>query len=284
MMTIAIASFKETLRKKILLLIGILTLVYLLLFGFIIYHAVKDINQWDSGNNLKIYMMASQTVSILGFYFSSMLVAFLTIMASIGSVSSEIENGVIHSAITRPIKRMDYILGKYLGLAALIILYSVFLYTSVVLICILLQLPVMKMLGIPPLLKGLLFFILQPIAILSLSIFGSVRFKTTVNGIVVIALYILGAIGGMMEQIGTAIENTNLINWGIFSSLLAPFDVIYHQMLDAVFSDAGLANPMFAMSGMQGNTPSRWMMVYIFVYIVGLTALAVRRFEKRDIG
>ncbi len=284
MMTIAIASFKETLRKKILLLIGILTLVYLVLFGFIIYHAVKDINQWDSGNNLKIYMMASQTVSILGFYFSSMLVAFLTIMASIGSVSSEIENGVIHSVITRPIKRMDYILGKYLGLAALIILYSVFLYTSVVLICILLQLPVMKMLGIPPLLKGLLFFILQPIAILSLSIFGSVRFKTTVNGIVVIALYILGAIGGMMEQIGTAIENTNLINWGIFSSLLAPFDVIYHQMLDAVFSDAGLANPMFAMSGMQGNTPSQWMMVYIFVYIIGLTALAVRRFEKRDIG
>ncbi|MCG8498810.1 MAG: ABC transporter permease [Firmicutes bacterium] len=284
MMTIAVASFKETLRKKILLLIGILTLVYLVLFGFIIYHAVKDINQWDSGNNLKIYMMASQTVSILGFYFSSMLVAFLTIMASIGSVSSEIENGVIHSVITRPIKRMDYILGKYLGLAALIILYSVFLYTSVVLICILLQLPVMKMLGIPPLLKGLLFFILQPIAILSLSIFGSVRFKTTVNGIVVIALYILGAIGGMMEQIGTAIENTNLINWGIFSSLLAPFDVIYHQMLDAVFSDAGLANPMFAMSGMQGNTPSQWMMVYIFVYIIGLTALAVRRFEKRDIG
>ena len=284
MMTIAIASFKETLRKKILLLIGILTLVYLVLFGFIIYHAVKDINQWDSGNNLKIYMMASQTVSILGFYFSSMLVAFLTIMASIGSVSSEIENGVIHSVITRPIKRMDYILGKYLGLAALIILYSVFLYTSVVLICVVLQLPVMKMLGIPPLLKGLLFFILQPIAILSLSIFGSVRFKTTVNGIVVIALYILGAIGGMMEQIGTAIENANLINWGIFSSLLAPFDVIYHQMLDAVFSDAGLANPMFAMSGMQGNTPSQWMMVYIFVYIIGLTALAVRRFEKRDIG
>ena len=278
MMTIAIASFKETLRKKILLLIGILTLVYLVLFGFIIYHAVKDISQWDSGNNLKIYMMASQTVSILGFYFSSMLVAFLTIMASIGSVSSEIENGVIHSVITRPIKRMDYILGKYLGLAALIILYSVFLYTSVVLICVVLQLPVMKMLGIPPLLKGLLFFILQPIAILSLSIFGSVRFKTTVNGIVVIALYILGAIGGMMEQIGTAIENTNLINWGIFSS------VIYHQMLDAVFSDAGLANPMFAMSGMQGNTPSQWMMVYIFVYIIGLTALAVRRFEKRDIG
>ncbi len=76
-----------------------------------------------------MYEFVVSFVSVPGFYFSSMLVAFLAIMSSIGAVSSEIESGVIHGVITKPVKRLEYVLGKYLGLAALLTAYSIFLWS-----------------------------------------------------------------------------------------------------------------------------------------------------------
>lgn len=284
MITIALASFKEALKKKIIILVGLLTVIYLVLFGIITYYVVKDLSQWNGGGSINGFLMASQVVSVLGFYFSSMLVAFLTIMASISSISSEIESGLLHSIITRPIRRSEYVLGKYIGLAALVVCYSVFLYVSVLAICTVLKLPSLNSISIGSLGKGLLFFILQPIAILSLSIFGNVSFKTITNGIFVISVYVLGLIGSMMEQIGSLMKNGNLINWGIFSSLISPFDVIYRQMLTSIYSTVGITNPLFGPNTLTNTTPSKWMMIYIFVYIVGLALLAVKKFQRKDIG
>jgi ABC-type transport system involved in multi-copper enzyme maturation permease subunit len=75
-------------------------------------------------------------------------------MSSIGAVSSEIENGTIHSIITKPIKRRDYILGKYLGLALLVSAYSVMLYFSVLSICFFARLPLFTGLDAASILKG----------------------------------------------------------------------------------------------------------------------------------
>lgn len=284
MIAIAFASFKETLRKRIFLLVGILTLIYLILFGLIIHYSIKDMADWKAQNSTGVYIMVSQIVSMLGFYFSSMLVAFLTIMASVGSVSSEIESGVIHSIITRPIKRTEYILGKYLGLGILVTAYSILLYASVFLVCYILKMPVIAATSLTNILNGLGYFILQPVAILSLSVWGSARFKTLTNGIVVIGIYILGLIGGFMEQIGSALNKPDLVNWGIFSSLISPFDVIYRKLTSTIFPSRGSAGILMPTEALTSVAPSKWMMVYIFIYIVGLMYLSIRQFSKRDIG
>lgn len=284
MLAVAVASFKETLRKRIFIIVGILTVIYFILFGLIVHYSVKDMAGWNFGDSMGIYIMVSQIVSVLGFYFSSMLVAFLTIMSSVGTVSSEIESGIIHSIITRPIKRMEYIIGKYIGLAILVAVYSIILYSGVFLICYIMKLPVINTIGIMQFLKGLFFFTLQPMAILSLSIWGSARFKTLTNGIIVIAVYILGLIGSMMEQIGTVIQNEHLVNWGIVSSLLSPFDVIYRKLISSVFPALGTTNLLLEFNKMSGTSPSKWMMIYIFIYMLGLFILTVRKFEKKDIG
>lgn len=284
MMAIAAASFKEALRKKILILVAALTIVYLTLFGVITHFAVKDLAREGALNTINALDVASNIVSFLGFYFSSMLVAFLTIMASVGSISSEIESGVIHSIITRPIKRSSYILGKYLGLGVLSVSYGVFLFAAIIAICTIFKLPLMKTLEPLNVIKGLLFFTLEPLAILSLSIYGSAAFKTLSNGIFVISIYILGLIGGVMETIGSFLNNQSLSNLGIISSLISPFDIIYRQMLSSIFGSIGISNPFMAGGGMIGTAPSIWMLVYIFVYIPGLVFLAVRKFRLKDIS
>jgi ABC-type transport system involved in multi-copper enzyme maturation permease subunit len=284
MIAIAAASFKEALRKKIFILVAVLTLVYLTLFGVINHFAVKDLAKQGALNSAQALDIASNIVSFLGFYFSSMLVAFLTIMASVGSISSEVESGVIHSIITRPIKRSSYLLGKYLGLGVLAVSYSVFLFAAIIGICAIFKLPIVKALEPLNVIKGLLFFTLEPLAILALSIFGSASYKTLSNGIFVISIYILGLIGGVMETIGSFLGNQSLSNLGIISSLISPFDTIYRLMLTSLFGNIGITNPFLTGGGMTGTAPSIWMIVFIFAYIPGLIILAIRKFRVKDIS
>lgn len=284
MIAIAKASFKEALRKKILILVAALTIVYLSLFGLITHFAVEDLARTGALNTVNAFDVASNIVSFLGFYFSSMLVAFLTIMASIGSISSEVESGVIHSIITRPIKRSSYVLGKYIGLGVLSVAYSIFLFAAVIAICVIFKLPILDTLEPINVMKGLIFFILEPLAILSLSTFGSASFKTLSNGIFVISIYILGLIGGVMEQIGSVLGNESLVNLGIISSLISPFDIIYRLMLSSIFGNLGITTPFMGLGGATGTAPSIWMIVYIFVYIPGLVILAIRKFRLKDIS
>lgn len=283
MIAIALASFKEALRKKIFLAVGILTIVYLTLFSLLVYFSMDNMRRVGA-DTMTLFMNASAFISVLGFYFSSMLVAFLTIMASVGAISSELANGSIHAIITKPIKRWEYVGGKLLGIGTLVIAYSVFLYFAVVIICAVIKLPPITTIGALPLLKGLLLFVFEPIVILALSIFGSVYFKTLTNGIFVIAIYILGMIGSMMEQIGALVASEGLLKWGILSSLISPFDVIYRQMTSAVFSDVGLSNPLFGSSFIANTVPSNWMNLYILIYLCSLIIFAVMKFNRKDIS
>lgn len=282
MIAIAMASFREALKKKIILLIGLMTVAYIVILTVITWFGYDSMKTSSVGSDA-ILNQAAGVVSILGFYFSSMITALLTMMASLGSISSELESGVIYSVITKPLKRYRYILGKYIGLAVLSSIYSAILFLSVVIIN--------NAIGVPPLDKpdilslaaGLALFVLEPLAILSLCIWGSVSFKTINNGIFVIAVYILGILGTMMEQIGTVTRLDGMVQWGIVISFVSPFDSIYRKMIQVVYSASNVpllfSSPLF----LSNTYPSGWMMLYVLVFLVGLLVLAIRKFNRKDI-
>lgn len=283
MRAIIASTFKEAVRKKIFMLIGIITFIYLALLYIFLSFSMNELKK-NNMDLLIIFKNISLFTAVLGFYFSSMLVTFLSIMTSVGTISSEIENGAIQAVITKPIKRSHFILGKYLGLAILLVLYSCFIYAAIIGICSSIGISVTSTFGLIPILKGLLLFILQPLVILSLSFFGGVIFKTITNGIFVMAIYILGLIGGMMEQIGSMISNDILIKWGIFLSLISPADTLYREMISTIFSNVGFEMPLFGAATQSNMTPSIWMNVYIAIYTLGLLFLAVWKFRKKDIS
>ena len=198
---------------------------------------------------------------------------------------SEVENRTILTILTKPIKRKEYILGKYLGTAILIILYSAVLYVAVVIISTTSKISIIETFGISSLAKGFLFFILQPLTILSLSLYGSTKLKTLNNGILIIAIYIFGAIGGVMEQVGAFSNNESLFAIGIISSLISPFEVIYRKMISTIFTSLGSFNFLggFGMPG-KSTTPSEWMMVYVCLYLVFFIFMSIKGFNKKDIG
>lgn len=283
MIAVAFSTFKEIYRKKIFHVIGVLTIAYLCILSFILNSIGKEAMNYK--NMIAMITDLSSIISILGFYFSSMLVAFLTIMLSIGIISSEVESGTILTILTKPIRRREYILGKYLGTGILIVLYSAFIYIAVIGISTISGISIIKTFGVASLSKGFLFFILQPLTILALSICGGTRFKTLSNGILVIFIYMVGLIGGVMEQIGAMVNKSSLTTIGIIASLISPFDAIYKKMISTIFSTLGSFS-VFGGFGMQGTstTPSVWMMVYVFVYLIFLIFISIKTFNKKDIG
>jgi ABC-type transport system involved in multi-copper enzyme maturation permease subunit len=284
MMAIAFATFREVIRKKVILVIGSLTLLYLVLFSLMIHFAMEDMRNSRIGS-MEIIMTGAGIISIMGFYFSSMIVSFVTIMASVGTISSDIESGLIHSIVSKPLRRHEYVLGRYLGIAGLTIGFSAFLYVFLFIVNFIFDIPPLNHVQPPVFLQGFVLFCYEPLVLLSLCLFGSVVLKTMNNGILAIGMYILGMIGGMMEQIGTFIELNGLVQWGIFISLVSPFDSIYRKMMSVLFSSMNLigttfAGPLF----ISERVPSIWMMAYTLVFCLGFILLAIRRFNSKDIG
>jgi len=283
MFAVALSTFKEIYRKKIFHFIGILTILYLLLLGYILKKMGESLNQVDSLVNAVLNL--SSTISILGFYFSSMLVAFLTVMLSIGIVSSDLEDGTILTILTKPIRRSEYILGKYLGTAVLVIIYSAILYIALIILSSLSKISLVGTFGAAALIKGFLFFILQPLTILAVSLYGSTIFRTMINGILLIGLYMLGLIGGIIEQVGAFTNNSSLSAIGIISGLLSPFEVIYRKMIYTIFSTLGSFSGLTGLGAPGASTrPSVWMMVYVCAYLMFFILWSIKGFRKKDIG
>lgn len=284
MWAIAKSTFREVYRKRIVHLVGILTLLYWCILGMIFHYQAREFGVMDS--QLSALINLSGMVMILGFYLSSMLLALLTVMLAVGIISSEVEDGTVLTLLTKPIKRRDYVLGKYLGISLMIAAYALILYTAIFIFAAVGGQNLLKVFGVIPMLQGFGLFLLQPLVIAGVAVYGSTVFKTVNNGIFVIALYLLSTIGGILEQIGTFASLPDLSTFGIIASLFAPFEVIYRKLVGVVFKDiGGFASLMGgSVSGGGGVEPSGYMMVYIVCYLCFALLMAIKNINKRDIG
>jgi hypothetical protein len=138
-------------------------------------------------------------------------------------------------------------------------------------------------------------FLLQPLIMLALAFWGSTVMSTLANGITIFLLYGIVLVAGMIEQIGAFLQVAGasaaakaanvMINIGIVSSLVLPVDALYRRAVFILLGNTGNLPGALQALGPFGavSVPSRAMVVYAWVYLVGCLLLAVRSFERRDI-
>jgi Cu-processing system permease protein len=274
MLAITLLTFKEVIRRRIILITLFLTLVFLVLFGTGVHYGYEEM----TGQAGPLEMMLTQQFLALGLYFGSFIVAFLAIMAVVGAISGEIEGGTIYAIVPRPVKRSAIILGKLLGYGFMLCVFAALFYIAILLI-----IRFNTGLNVPVKPAALGLFCLQPLILLAVSLFGTTFLSTLANGIAAFMLYAIGVIGGMMEQIGYLASSEVLIQIGIVSSLIMPADAIYRKIVYSL-----LATPEVSMASMLGpfgsmSEPSAWMLLYTGLYILCFLVLAVRIFSKRDL-
>ncbi|MGC5328667.1 ABC transporter permease [Brevibacillus sp. SYSU BS000544] len=291
MWTIAKLAYKELLYKRIFLIAILMSVAYLLLYGVATLFAADQASQDFASShrdfasiNLEYLFLSTQLLGA-GLYLASFITVLLSILGSIGSISSEIESHHIDTILARPIHRHSIVLGKYIGLAGILAAYALFLFAGIIGINAFLggKYLSVDLTAEQILLAGFL-FMLQPLIVVAVSLFFSSRMTTINGGIIVIILYGISFIGGFIEQFGALFENQSLINIGIITSLLFPLDSLFRKMTLSLFeaSDDPLS---FASQGIfaSASTPSDLMVGYALIYGCCALLAAIRFFGRRDL-
>ena len=111
--TIAVNTFHESLRKKILYV--------LIVFAIIFIGASKFFSFLSREEELKM-------IKDIGFSSIEFFGALIAIFSSAGSISGEIEKGTIYTLLSKPITRANFVIGKFIG-QILIILFNLIIMT-----------------------------------------------------------------------------------------------------------------------------------------------------------
>ena len=273
-------TFHEAIRRRIVLTGLVLGILFLIIFSVGFRMISREVA--NDGENRPVLMARVMQNEMSSFMLNAGLyaVAFLSVamgaLLSTDALAGEISSGTIQTVLTKPIRRSDVVLGKWLGFAGLLALYLLLMAGGAVLIVFVLS-------GYIPqnILKALLLMYLESLLVMTFALMCSSAMPGLATGGTVFGLYGLAFIGGWIEQIGAIFNNHTAVQVGIVTSLLFPTEAIWRR---AAFEMQTSVATILQMSPFTTiSVPSVVMVVYALFYLLGTLAIAVRVFQNRDI-
>lgn len=286
MKTIVRLTLVEAARRRILWAFLGLTVVIALLtaWGFSV---LIDSAQRHGVNDAQIEVGVSQILILLAFMFSFVLAMSAAFLGA-PSISSEVESGVLLAVLARPLRRSELILGRWLGLAIIVVGYTA--------VAGLFELGVTKLVTdyLPPQpVPAVAYLAGQAIVLLTISVLLSTRLPGIAAGAICVVLFGLSWMAGVMGGIAAALnlpEVASLANgaryllpldglWkGTVFSLEPPSIALLGQLVGGRGGQAVSANPFFATSG-----PAPAYLLYVALWVAAVLGLAIFSFRRREI-
>ncbi|HZI81470.1 MAG TPA: ABC transporter permease subunit [Vicinamibacterales bacterium] len=275
LLTIAHLTLHDARRRKILSAAAACGAVFLAVFWTVSFFVARDLEQ--NPPSFLQRQINLVILSLFGLYAANFLSVLLASLLPVDALSGEIDSGVMQTLASKPVRRADIVLGKWLGFGTVIVLYFLALAAGV--------------LGATRWIAGyqqLNVWIAIPLMLLELvvmhtiSIAGGTRLGTVTNGIMTIGVYGAAWIGGWVEQLGTigGIQSARAI--GVTVSLFSPADSMwrlaaYYLQPDIVRS-LGNAGPFAG-----GSVPSALMVWWALGFTAAALAFAVYSFGRRQL-
>ncbi len=278
-------TFREAVRRKIVLTGLLLGVCFLILYSiglhFILVQVRDSIPAMESQSGQRALARIAttegvNTLMLMGLYAVTFLTIAMAALLAADTLSGEIGSGTIQTLVTKPIRRSDIVLGKWLGFAMWLALYF-FLMAGGTILSVFVQaayLPRNLVAGV-----GLIY--LEALLIMTISLACSSMFSGLATGGIVFGLYGLAFIGGWIEQFGALLQNGTAIKVGIIASLIIPSESLWRR---AAFE---MQTPLSGALGMSPfatvSVPSPLMIAYTVLYLLVVGGIAIRSFEKRDL-
>ncbi|MGD9101440.1 MAG: ABC transporter permease subunit, partial [Anaerolineae bacterium] len=126
-------TFREARRRRLLWLGIGLGLAFLALFALGFYLVYEDIRRSTllhiAGDEAREAMLslAANLFLMMGLFVVNFLVVLVAILTTVGAVSSEVNSHTIQAIATKPLRRWEIILGKWLGHALMVSFYILLL-------------------------------------------------------------------------------------------------------------------------------------------------------------
>ncbi len=273
-LVVAQLTFLEARQRRLFWIILVIGLVALGLFTTGFYFMYRDLSA--SGASTMVRAQLSNVLLMMALYGVCSLGVMLAVLISADTISGEIASGTIQTIVTKPLRRWEVVLGKWLGLTTMLAIFVVAVGAGFVAI-------VWGLAGyLPPHLgEGLALMVLEGVCFLTLSILGGTRLPPMGNGVAVFMLYGLAFVGGWVEQVGAFLHIEPAVNIGIISSLLVPGETMWRRaaylMQPPIMRELNLS-PFTA-----ATAPSTAMVIYTALYIALALGVAIHSFGRRDL-
>jgi len=226
----------------------------------------------------------SQILVMLAFMFSFVL-AMTAVFAGSPAIGPDIENGLLLAVLARPIRRVDVLLGRWLGLAVVLVAYALVAGYLELAAADLASgyLPSDPLLA-PPYLAA------ESLVLLTLAIVFSTRITSVAGGAIAVVGYGLVWMAGVAGGIGEAFNSDVLRGAGVVSRLILPSNVLWQGAAAAltpsedVLNNSHLGSPaLYRFSPFSGVAPSAFWLAWCVVWIVGMLALGAWLLRRREV-
>jgi ABC-type transport system involved in multi-copper enzyme maturation permease subunit len=282
-LTIAGLTVVEAARRRI---VWVLLGLTLLTVGLTTWGVERLVSLARAGtqNELAIFVGVSQMLILVAFMFSFVL-AMTAAFLGAPAIAADLESGVAHAILARPIRRADLVLGRWLGLAVIVVAYAAGSG--------LLEIAGVQMVtgyAPPEPLLAVAFLAGQAVVLLTIAILLSTRLPAIAAGAICVVLFGLGWMAGVFAGIGRALDAGPLVTVAEASRWLLPTDGLWRGTIygleppAVVFVALGRggavaqANPFFATAA-----PSTEFLAWSAAWVVLVLALSVLSLSRRDL-
>jgi len=274
-LTIAVVTIHEALRRRLVAAFGAIALVLVGMsaWGF------DRLSHSSSLTSGEVQVSVPQSLVLFMFMFSFVVALSASAMSS-PAVASELESGVIQTVAARPIRRSEILLGKWLGLTALLAFYAA-------IVCLLEFAVVDWVSGFTPpdpAAVGLYLFG-EGVVLLTLALAVGTRLPALATGVTAVAAFGAAWLGGVVGSLGQAFQIGALRAVGNVVHYLVPTDglwrgAIYYLEPSSFIAGrfGGRVDPFFVAS-----PPGALYILFAVVWFVAVLALALWSFNLREL-
>ena len=274
-LTIMQLTFLEMRRRRIVLAALACGAGCLAVFGAAIY-LLHHFHQPSHPRSLLQIRIFLQLQTLAGLYAVNLMTVTVAVMLPVDAISGEITSGVMQTLASKPIRRAEIVLGKWLVYWLMIAAYTTTMFVGVVLVMRVItgfsQAHVAAAVGL---------MTLQGTVLLSVVVAGGARLTTIANGMIAFGFYSVAVVGGWIEQIGVMMGDSGARYIGTAISLVSPTDALWRRALYV------LQPPVMSQVSMTpfspASVPSVAMIWWAVAFAVGVLALSTRWFAKRSL-
>ncbi len=266
-------TVREAVRRKILPAALAFGLAFLILYAVGLHLSLKEGNAPLRNPLLRRQIL--NVLLIMGLYAVNWLTVMMSVLTSVDTLAGEISSGTVQAVVTKPIRRREVVLGKWIGYAIMLALYVLLMAGGVIL-------EVYFFGGYAPegLAAGMALMFLESLLLLSVTFFGGAWLTTLATGVLAFGLHAMAFLGGWIEEFGSMAQNQTAVNIGILASLVMPSEALWRRAAFELQGPAiGFGRTPFSVT----SVPNLAMVAYAAAYGAIALSLAIRRFSRRDL-
>jgi ABC-type transport system involved in multi-copper enzyme maturation permease subunit len=272
-------ALREAMRRKVLVVVALLTAGFLALYAFGSSQAFDQIAGSDLPG-VEDRVLTGATLLGLAMFVTLFLGTVLAVFVTLNAVRGDAERGLLQPLVVRPLGRSTLLLGRFAAAATVCVLYVLLVYGAAVVIT-----GAIGDCWPGDVVAGGLSLAGASIVMVALSLLGTTRLATTANGIAVFMAFGSGLAAGLMGQIGHALNSQSLMDIASVVSWALPFEAIYQDGLAAITNNVSGVTAVVVQLGPFGGAQSAGPLLYPYAiaYLVVVGLVADRVFRRADL-